>query len=94
MTRRMVQRRRMPSPDHNKLENRCGDRGEQPWSLPGCIQATAGDTQRKHGRGHGNHAHVHQHVRKERLARELRQRPQPDDSQYQQSAGYDTAAHQ
>jgi hypothetical protein len=37
---------------------------------------------------------VHQHVRKECLTRELRQRPQPDGSEYQQSAGYDTAAHQ
>ena len=82
------------SPHHDKLENRCGYRSEQPWRLPSCIEASASNAKRKERCGHGDDTHVHQHMREERLTCELRQWAQPDRSEDQQSDDYDTAAHQ
>ena len=77
MPRRMVQRRRVPGPHHDELQDRGRNRREQPGSLAHRIEPPSGDPQREERRRHGHHAHVHRHVREEGLPRELRQRPQP-----------------
>jgi hypothetical protein len=64
----------VPSPHDDKFDDRCLNRREQPRSFSCKVESSAGKRKRQEWRGHRDDAHVHQHVRKERLACELRER--------------------
>ena len=83
--RRVVQRRRVPGPHHDEFHDRGRNRGEQRRGFAHRIEPSSGDSQREERRRHGHHAHVHRHVRAEGLPRQLRQRPEPDGGEREQS---------
>ena len=82
---------------HKKLKNSSGEESLMNWAdtdalgaislavVPNGLGKTQREAQREQWRRHGHHAHMHRHVADERPLGELRQRPEPDGGEHDET---------